>query len=896
MKTRTAVFLATMICLLESSGSPISAQVQPASAKQDGPKTFVDVSELRSTGGEGAVLAFQPRPGRFLMKVKRGWSGVLLFSGEVDGAEWGIIETTGVGARPVKSQDGTDASELFPSRDPILEAVSLDDGCKFLAVRKGTATLRYYGAKTEQELQSCELRVEVEADTSEIDAAIKEAIPLSHVKVIEVRSAALLSGTVPTDDDLRLIAKIAEQFYPEIILQVKVDGGARQPDSLSIPTGMRILTCPFSATMTGAGQLQPGHYVDINAVIESRTRGGEMRTRVEPILQGIQVFAVGEAFVGDGKLGVSFLVFPRQGQLLQFACQQSHGALQFALRAEKGVSNSRDLTDQTLTTASNRLMELQPTNSTKADRDEQPVPARERHTDVSELRALRAEVRAMHEDVRRLTSLLQKQEKPKTIPEPSSAGLPAAPPSATKAAAATRSSAVEVQIQKSLAKTVTVNFQDTALGEALRNLGEQIDVNIVLDSRGLAEEGLTPAQPVSFVMDGISARSAFKLILEPLELAVVIENEVLKVTSRQRAKGEMIVVSYPLRELIQSLELSRDSMEAVQQLIEVIQLTISPDTWDLAGGPGAVHLFEQTQHLVVRQTDDVHAEIVKLLDEVRSSKRLPSPKSHVSKNGKYHSQSSSAEPVVVTYAVADLIVPVPSADSPRRTPEAADWFQLIEKVTQVDPDVWEVNDGPCSIRVHDTTLSLVIRAPQSTHKRIAKLLDLERSKQDINIQFETKFLQTTDERWRQQPEFEIQFDSVTHSARLSQEQADAVLKEVTEFGGTILPGRSVTSMNGTTARIPSSQTRDRKSKSPAIYLRGLTAPDGESLKLNVAVQPHSLVQELIGRPIKLLDGQSLLIDVTEPTRRDDLGLADNGRRLYVLIHPKVIVAPQEEQK
>jgi general secretion pathway protein D len=53
------------------------------------------------------------------------------------------------------------------------------------------------------------------------------------------------------------------------------------------------------------------------------------------------------------------------------------------------------------------------------------------------------------------------------------------------------------------------------------------------------------------------------------------------------------------------------------QLIELITSTISPSTWDEVGGPGAIQEFRGNFSLVVSQTQDVHDQIVDLLDQLR---------------------------------------------------------------------------------------------------------------------------------------------------------------------------------------------------------------------------------------------------------------------------------------
>ncbi len=52
-------------------------------------------------------------------------------------------------------------------------------------------------------------------------------------------------------------------------------------------------------------------------------------------------------------------------------------------------------------------------------------------------------------------------------------------------------------------------------------------------------------------------------------------------------------------------------------LIELITATIQPNTWDEVGGPGSVREFATNLSLVVSQTQDVHDEIVDLLEQLR---------------------------------------------------------------------------------------------------------------------------------------------------------------------------------------------------------------------------------------------------------------------------------------
>lgn len=52
-------------------------------------------------------------------------------------------------------------------------------------------------------------------------------------------------------------------------------------------------------------------------------------------------------------------------------------------------------------------------------------------------------------------------------------------------------------------------------------------------------------------------------------------------------------------------------------LIELLTTTIQPNTWDEVGGPGSVKEFRTNLSIVVSQTQDVHEEIVDLLEQLR---------------------------------------------------------------------------------------------------------------------------------------------------------------------------------------------------------------------------------------------------------------------------------------
>jgi hypothetical protein len=57
--------------------------------------------------------------------------------------------------------------------------------------------------------------------------------------------------------------------------------------------------------------------------------------------------------------------------------------------------------------------------------------------------------------------------------------------------------------------------------------------------------------------------------------------------------------------------------DQAQQLIELIQNTIAPDTWDVRGGSGTMMYFPPAKVLVIRQTSEVHGQVRDLSKQLR---------------------------------------------------------------------------------------------------------------------------------------------------------------------------------------------------------------------------------------------------------------------------------------
>ena len=95
-------------------------------------------------------------------------------------------------------------------------------------------------------------------------------------------------------------------------------------------------------------------------------------------------------------------------------------------------------------------------------------------------------------------------------------------------------SKVEERIIRALDDETEFEFVDLPLTDVVEYLKQQHNIQIILDEQALLDEGIQPDEPINWSVSGISLRSALKIILEPLALTYVIQDEVPYIAPRAR--------------------------------------------------------------------------------------------------------------------------------------------------------------------------------------------------------------------------------------------------------------------------------------------------------------------------------------------------------------------------
>ena len=115
-----------------------------------------------------------------------------------------------------------------------------------------------------------------------------------------------------------------------------------------------------------------------------------------------------------------------------------------------------------------------------------------------------------------------------------------------------KNSPAEEKIQAALIdpRGVEIEFIDTPLKDAMDFIADANDITIILDDQALTEEGVAIDEPLNKILSGITLRSALKIILEPLGLTYIIEDEVMKITTIIAAEEKLSTRVYPVGDLV----------------------------------------------------------------------------------------------------------------------------------------------------------------------------------------------------------------------------------------------------------------------------------------------------------------------------------------------------------
>ncbi len=293
----------------------------------------------------------------------------------------------------------------------------------------------------------------------------------------------------------------------------------------------------------------------------------------------------------------------------------------------------------------------------------------------------------------------------------------------------------ELAIDQALKKKVDVQFNDEPLYAVLDNLAKLTGINIFLDPEGIDAHGIERETPVNLSLrKPVSLKSALNLILEPLELSYIIQDEVLRVTSEMVRDGDTVNVVYYVADLVVPIPNFSPSYNV--------------------GLPGAIREAHHTA------ASGLVGGVTNLAPLVVSP----------SANGLGDAPQNAS---VLAQMGQSGMLPIAGANSPSSPlgygpggpggGSLADFDTLIELITTtVEPDTWEDLGGPGTLQGFPTNLSLVVSQTQEIHEKVADLLTQLRRLQDLQVTIEVRFITLNDDFFeRIGIDFDFQVDDKT---------------------------------------------------------------------------------------------------------------------------------------
>jgi len=184
-----------------------------------------------------------------------------------------------------------------------------------------------------------------------------------------------------------------------------------------------------------------------------------------------------------------------------------------------------------------------------------------------------------------------------------------------------------------LRQPTVCRFSGTPLSEVLAALAKRHRVAIILDREALKEAQVSPTLPVTVDLRGIPLQSALTLMLRESSLSWSIEADGIRIAIAPKAKEGVLdrkategVLDreYPLDGLVPSgpevrmVPTGRALRRDTDVLIEAVTGTVYTRTWAIVGGPGKIEFDAQKNVLKIRQSNQAHEQIARLLDTLRA--------------------------------------------------------------------------------------------------------------------------------------------------------------------------------------------------------------------------------------------------------------------------------------
>ena len=157
-------------------------------------------------------------------------------------------------------------------------------------------------------------------------------------------------------------------------------------------------------------------------------------------------------------------------------------------------------------------------------------------------------------------------------------------------------------------------FHETPFREFVAAVAEKAGIRISLDQEALGAMGFDADTPITANLAGMSFRAGLREVLEDVDLACILRNDHVVITSAEKAAGIRETVFYPVLAGVD-----------VYDVAALVEETVSPQSWSHRGGRGTISAAPAGlgRGLVISHTSETHEEIESILRGLDSAQWTP---------------------------------------------------------------------------------------------------------------------------------------------------------------------------------------------------------------------------------------------------------------------------------
>lgn len=175
----------------------------------------------------------------------------------------------------------------------------------------------------------------------------------------------------------------------------------------------------------------------------------------------------------------------------------------------------------------------------------------------------------------------------------------------------------ERRIASELDSETEFQFVDLALTDVVDYIAELHQLTMRIDRPSLEDIGLMVDEPITLELKGVKLRTALSCLLSDLDLTYTVVGESLVVTTVEAAEEHLATRIYWLEGT--GFAVGDDNRD-FQSIIDLIQTSIEPDTWEALGGPSTMAPVNSTRPaLMISTTYTVHENIEQMFQTLRET-------------------------------------------------------------------------------------------------------------------------------------------------------------------------------------------------------------------------------------------------------------------------------------